>query len=68
MSEHRLHTLETKLAYLEHTLEEVNKVVYQQSIQLDKLEQRNVQLTQRLQDALEQPNGQGEKYELPPHY
>ncbi len=68
MSEQRLQALETKLAFLEHTLEEVNKVVYQQSIQLDKLEQHNVQLTKRLQDALVQPADASSQHELPPHY
>ncbi len=70
MTEPRLQTIETKLAYLEHTIEALNKVVYQQSQQLDALAEKNRHLNARVQGLLEQGSAQdiGASDEKPPHY
>ncbi|MFT5260295.1 MAG: SlyX protein [Saprospiraceae bacterium] len=68
MSEQRIQTVETKLAYLEHTLEELNQVVYKQSIKLEKLESLNSQLNDRLREAMSQGDSGDQANEVPPHY
>jgi len=69
MDEQRIIELETKLAYQEHTLNELNDVVSNQQQQIGKLEQLLTTLGSRLEalaDAV--PSGAPAAAEKPPHY
>lgn len=65
--ETRLETLETKSAYQEHLIQELNEVVIQQQNQIDKLEKSLTQLREYLSSAGEQQNS-FEQETPPPHY
>ncbi len=63
--EQRFVTLETKLAYQEKTIIDLNDVVVAQSRQVDKLERRVAALEQQIALLLGQEETTQEK---PPHY
>ncbi len=65
--ETRLEMLETKSAYQEHLIQELNEVVIQQQSQIDKLEKSLAQLREYLSSAGEQ-QGSFEQEAPPPHY
>jgi SlyX protein len=68
MDEARLIELETKLAYLEETLQVLNQVVARQSTQLDQLEALCRELAERSRNAAEGVFRGSAADEVPPHY
>lgn len=64
----RLIEIETKLAYQEHTISELNDVIYRQQQQIDQLERICKALTDRVQDMAETSTSDKGGYEKPPHY
>lgn len=68
MTEKRIIDLETRIAFLEDTVNSLNTAVYRQQQQIDKyqlnLQNLNKHLTQ-LQNEMDQVNP---KDEVPPHY
>jgi SlyX protein len=63
--ERRFVTLETKLAYQEKTIADLNEVVVDQSRAFDKLTRRLTRLEQQIEQLLGQHDTPAEK---PPHY
>lgn len=68
MIEERLVNIETKIAYQEDLIEELNKVVYQQQKKLDQLEALCSSLASHLQSLAESANAGKSVNERPPHY
>ncbi|NOQ63919.1 MAG: SlyX protein [Methyloprofundus sp.] len=71
MTEQRIVNIETKLAYQEDTISQLNDVVYRQQNQIDALERLTQQLLGRvrdLSDAASQVGGAIAADERPPHY
>ncbi len=64
----RLIEIETKVAYQEHTISELNDVIYRQQQQIDQLERICKALTDRMQDMAETSTSDKGGYEKPPHY
>ena len=68
MTEERIDNIETKIAYQEDMIEELNKTVYQQQQKLDRLEAVCASLAKHL-DALAAAKHDGmPANERPPHY
>lgn len=69
MTDNRITELETRVAYQEHTIQELNDVVYRQQLQIDKIEIMCKHLMDRIQSLAEAGSG-GEQQtnERPPHY
>jgi len=67
MHEERLVAIETKLAFQEDLVEELNKTVYQQQQKLDHLEAVCAALARQIQSQAEARN-EGMSHERPPHY
>jgi SlyX protein len=61
----RLEALETKVAYLEATLQELSDVLYRQQQALDRVLERNRQL---LEEFDTRSGGPATDFEKPPHY
>lgn len=72
MSEERIVTIETKLAYQEDTITQLNDVICQQQNQIDALERLTQQLLGRVRDlsdvATQSGGGFSSADERPPHY
>ncbi len=68
MDESRLIELETKLAYLEETLQVLNQVVARQQKQIDQLEARCRELLERARNSSETVFRGTAADEVPPHY
>ena len=68
MSEARLVEIESKLAYQEHLLLELNDVVTAQQEMIDKLEARCASLLDRVRAIGEALPEEAEEDERPPHY
>ncbi len=68
MSEDRLIEIETKVAYQEHTLQELNDVVCRQQEQLDRLEESCRFLTDQVRALVEAMEKRPPRDERPPHY
>ncbi len=68
VSEERLIALESRLAYQEHTLGELNEALVAQQRQLDALERTCELLRQRLSALGEEGAGGEEAEKPPPHY
>ena len=68
MNEERLINIETKIAYQEDLVEELNKTVYQQQRKLDRLEAICVSLVRHIESMAEERNGGMSANERPPHY
>lgn len=66
--EQRLIELETKLAFQESALQELNDLVYQQSQRLDKLEALFDRVAERLREVSEHIRPESPANERPPHY
>jgi len=64
----RLIEIETKVAYQEHTISELNDVIYRQQQQIDQLERICKALTDRMQDMAESVGSDKGGHERPPHY
>lgn len=67
MTETRFIDIETKIAHQELLLEELSQVLYEQQKTIDHLEKTVVQLTKKLDDALEGTEI-GPANQKPPHY
>jgi len=68
-TESRFIELETKLAFQEDTIQELNKIVYQQQMQLDDMAQSINQLRNRIMaEASAAPSNSDPADEVPPHY
>ena len=63
----KITSLETKIAYQEHTIQELNDVVYRQQLQIDKVEIMCKHLMDRIQTLSEAGGGEPNN-ERPPHY
>ena len=68
MAEQRITELETKVAYQEHTIQELNDVIYEQQQQIDKIEIMCRHLMDRIQSLSESGAGDQPANEKPPHY
>ena len=68
MNEDRLVDIETKLAFQEDTLQQLNDVVCQQQKQLDQLQVLCEHLLARVKDMQESGNRTSGTDEKPPHY
>ncbi len=72
MSESRIEAIETKLAYQEDTIAQLNDVVCRQQNQIDALERLTQQLLTRVRDLSDVSTQAGGAYveadERPPHY
>jgi SlyX protein len=67
MIEQRLETIETKIAFQEDLIEELNKTVYQQQKKLERLEAVCEALARHV-DSLAAASEGKEANERPPHY
>ncbi len=68
MNEDRLVSIETKIAYQEDMIEELNKTVYQQQLKIDLLDENCRALARHLQSLAEAGNEAKVANERPPHY
>jgi SlyX protein len=69
MLEQRLENIETKIAYQEDLLEELNKTIYQQQKRLDQLEATCQALAGHIASLAESVNeNKSVASERPPHY
>ena len=68
MNEERLVNIETKIAYQEDLIEELNKTVYQQQQKLDRLEAICQSLASNIQSLAAAKNDGMPAHERPPHY
>ena len=68
MTEKRLIEIETKLAYQEDLIQQLNQIVAGLQQQLDQLQQTNRMLNQRLHDLSESIESVPDQHEKPPHY
>ncbi len=68
MDNQRLIDIETKLAYQEDLIQELNKTVHSQQLKLDQLEQALRSLSLRYNSLAEQDDSEYPVDEKPPHY
>ena len=69
MSEERLVEIETKIAYHEQTIKELNGVVYQQQVEIDRLGSICDALVKRVKEfSALTPGIDAPANEKPPHY
>lgn len=65
--EERLVRIETKISFSEDLLDELNRTVYRQQQQIDRLHAQILQLHERL-ETLRIAGGRDPRDEIPPHY
>jgi len=68
MTDKRITELETKVAYQEHTIQELNDVIYRQQQQIDEIEIKCQHLMSRIQSLAETGSGDQPANDRPPHY
>jgi len=68
MTDKRITELETKVAYQEHTIQELNEVIYKQQQQIDNIEIKCQHLMDRIQSLSDSSPGEQPANERPPHY
>jgi SlyX protein len=68
VNEDRLITIETKIAFQEDQIDELNKTVYQQQLKLERLEEVCKALARQVQGLAEAGNDGKPANERPPHY
>ncbi len=68
MIEKRLINIETKITFQEDLIEELNKIVYQQQLKLDRLEAICEALARQVRSLAEAGNEGKSANERPPHY
>jgi len=68
MTEERLVNIESKIAYQEDLIEELNKIVYQQQQKLSRLEAICTSLAGHIQTLAEAGSESKPVNERPPHY
>ena len=67
MSDEKIIDIETRLAYQDDTIQQLNDVIYRQQQQIDKLEKTMQLLLERLQELMAGSAGEVID-EKPPHY
>lgn len=68
MNEERLENIEAKITFQEDMIDELNKTVYQQQQQLDRLEAVCEALARELRTMAESKQEGAPAHERPPHY
>ena len=68
MSEVQLEAIETKLVYLEDTVEELNKIVYAQQQRIDHQQALIDSLVEHVRELVEAAPERSAGQERPPHY
>ena len=68
MTEERIEKIETKLAFQEDLIEELNNTVYRQQQMLDRLEATCAALARHIASLAESAKGGQPAHEKPPHY
>ena len=68
MTEERLIDIESKITYLEDTVQELNQTVYQQQKKIDQLQALCESLTVHLRALSEAASEESAGTERPPHY
>ncbi len=68
MNEQRLIDIESKLAFQEDHLEELNKTVFEQQQKIERLEAICEALARQMRSLAEAGNEKGAANERPPHY
>lgn len=68
MTEERLINIESKLAFQEDLIEELNKTVFQQQQRIERLEAICEALARQMRSLAEAGNEKGAANERPPHY
>ena len=68
MIEDQIIELQTKLAYQEDAIQQLNDVIYRQQQQIDKLEKLNSELQQRIAALAAGSAAEAPQDETPPHY
>ncbi len=68
MTESRLIELETRIAYLDDTLQDLNTTVYEQDLRIAKLEMINKRLLDRVKELADLAYNAKVIDEKPPHY
>lgn len=68
MNDKRITELETKIAYQEHTIQELNDVIYRQQQQIDRIEIMCKHLMDRIQTLVDTSRSEQLEDERPPHY
>ena len=68
MSEERLVNIETKLAFQEDTIEELNKTIFLQQQKIERLEAICEALARQVRSLADAGNEKGAANERPPHY
>lgn len=68
MNEERLTRIETKIAFQEDQLDELNKTVYQQQQKIERLEAICEALARQVRSLADAGNEKGAANERPPHY
>lgn len=66
--EDRLTKIETKIAFSEDLLDELNKTIYRQQQQIDRLQQQIVELHRQLSALAGGERPRNLRDEIPPHY
>ena len=68
MSDDRLMDIETKLAFQEHTIEELNSVVIEQQEEIERLKNAVEYLLDKMQQFADTQMERAPANEKPPHY
>ena len=68
MTDKRINELETKIAYQEHTIQELNDVIYEQQQQIDRIEIMCKHLMDRIQTLSDSGTNEQPGNDRPPHY
>ena len=68
MSDERLEKIETKIAFLEDAMEELNRALYGQQKQIDQLQAMVESLVSHVRDMSDQIGERLPANERPPHY
>ncbi|MEY2632638.1 MAG: Protein SlyX [Pseudomonadota bacterium] len=63
----RLTDLEVKLSFAEHLLDELNRMVYRQQLQIERLENELRQVRQQM-NQMQPAEARSLRDEIPPHY
>ncbi|MCG8471906.1 MAG: SlyX family protein [Desulfobacterales bacterium] len=66
--EDRIIDLETKLAYQEHTIDELNSVIIEQQNEIDRLKQAVEYLLDKVEQLVDTHMEKAPANEKPPHY
>ena len=68
MKDDRIIELETKVSYQEDLLQDLNKLVVSQQLQLDQLTMVCKTLSNQLKEAMQRISDESDANEKPPHY